>query len=467
MQHIFETGNKVGEKACELFPDGRKIPYKDTTFEQKIALTKQWMYEGVKTIYEATFEYDGILVMVDILHWDEKGWEIYEVKSSTWNSSKRVDDIALYVFDAAIGHYVLKGCGLKIAKTSVVLINSEYVRGDDLDIHQLFSIVNVDEKVAEYLEVIPTHKSFISTLLDSQNEPDIEISKHCHTPYICDAKEYCWKEQGGIPDYSVFDIFALTAKSKALQLYREGITKVEDIPDDYSLTQNQALAVNSWKSQKEYINKEEIEKFLESLKYPIYHIDFETFQEAIPSIKGIRPYEQIPFQYSLHIEHEDGSIEHREFLADENSDPRKELAESLIKNIPTNVMLMAYNACFEKRVIKNLINSFPQFESRLQPLIDNMVDLAMPFQKKHYYHPQMRGKYSIKIVLPLLAPDMAKAYEELSLVSNGDDAMNTFPKLKEMDEEDRVKYKEALLAYCKLDTLAMVRVLGKLREVCG
>ena len=466
MQHIFETGTKVGEKACELFPDGRKIPYEGTTFEQKIALTKKWMDEGVKTIYEATFEYEGILVMVDILHKGEKGWEIYEVKSSTWNSDKSVDDIALYVFDATIQHYVLQGCGLKIAKTSVVLINSEYVRGDDLDIHQLFSIVNVDEKVAEYLEDIPTyHKSFISTLLDSQNEPDVEISRHCHTPYVCDAKEYCWKVQGGIPDYSVFDIFALTAKSKALQLYREGIVKVEDIPDDYSLTPNQALAVNSWKRQKEYINKEEIEEFLKSLKYPIYHIDFETFQEAIPSIKGIRPYEQIPFQYSLHIEYEDGSTEHREFLADEKSDPRRELAESLIEHIPSDVMLMAYNAGFEKRVIKNLIDSFPEHQAHLQALIDNMVDLAMPFQKKHYYLPQMRGKYSIKIVLPLLAPDMEKAYKELSLVSNGSDAMNTFPKLKEMNEDERLKYKEALLAYCKLDTLAMVRVLGKLREV--
>ncbi len=322
MQAVFDTGNRVGEKACELFPDGKEVPYEGTSFEEKITRTKQWMDEGVADIYEATFKYKGILVMVDILHKTKDGWEIYEVKSSTWNSTKSVDDISLYVFDAAIQNYVLRGCGLNITQTSIVLINSDYVRGEELDIHELFAIVNVDDEVDALQEEIPLyHDSFVSVLMDAENEPDIDIGQHCKNPYGCDAKAYCWNVQKEIPEYSVFDVFAFTKKSKALELYHDGIVRVEDIPDDFNLTANQSLAVNAWKTQKAYINKEEIEKFLQTLQYPIYHFDFETFQEAIPTFEGMRPYQQIPFQYSLHIEHEDGRLEHKEFLAKEDSDP--------------------------------------------------------------------------------------------------------------------------------------------------
>jgi len=313
---VFETSNKVGEKACELFPNGKEVPYHNTSFEEKIALTQKWMDEGVENIYEATFQYNGILVMVDILHKTKDGWEIHEVKSSTWHSSKSVEDIGLYVYDAAIQYYVLTGCGLNITKTSIVLINSEYVRGETLDVEKLFSIVPVDEEVAIFQEDIPLHlHSFKSVLEDTDNEPDVDIGRHCKNPYWCAAMEYCWKVQKKIPDYSVFDIFAMTKNSKAMQLYHEGILKVEDIPDDFKLTDNQALTVNAWKTQKESIDKNEIQVFLDSIKYPIYHFDFETFQEAIPTIAGTKPYEQLPFQYSLHIEHKDGTLVHKEFLA--------------------------------------------------------------------------------------------------------------------------------------------------------
>ncbi len=265
MQAIFDTGNRVGDKASELFPNGKEVPYEGTTFSEKLALTQLWMDEGIESIYEATFEYNGILVMVDILHKTEDGWEINEVKSSTWNSSKSTKDIQLYIYDTAIQYYVLNGCGVDIKKSSVILINSEYVRGNTLDIHQLFSIVDVTEEVAELQADIPLHLArFMEVLKDSKNEPDIDIGHHCKSPYACEAREYCWKVQRKIPDYSVFDIFAMTKNSKSMKLYLDGIIKVEDIPDDFNLTDNQALAVNAHKTQKSYINKEEIQLFLET-----------------------------------------------------------------------------------------------------------------------------------------------------------------------------------------------------------
>jgi hypothetical protein len=383
MQAIFDTGNRVGDKACELFPNGKEVPYESTTFSEKLALTQQWMHEGIESIYEATFEYKGILVMVDILHKTEDGWGINEVKSSTWNSSKSTKDIQLYIYDTAIQYYVLNGCGVDIKKSSVILINSEYVRGNTLDIHQLFSIVDVTEEVAELQADIPLQLArFMEVLKDSKNEPDIDIGHHCKSPYACEAREYCWKVQRKIPDYSVFDIFAMTKNSKSMKLYLDGIIKVEDIPDDFNLTDNQALAVNAHKTQKSYINKEEIQLFLETLKYPIYHFDFETFQEAIPTFEGVRPYEQIPFQYSLHIEHEDGRLEHKEFLASQVCNPREQLVKQLVQDIPNDVMLMAFNSSFEKMVLKNLIKAFPKHKMHLSALIDNIIDLAHPFQKK-------------------------------------------------------------------------------------
>ncbi len=463
---IFETGNRVGELACKLFENGKKIPYENCSFQDKIDLTKRYMDKEVDSIYEATFEYNGILVMVDILNKTKDGWAINEVKSSTWNKTKTKNDITLYILDAAIQYYVLNGLGIKITDTNLILINSEYVRGDELDLNELFSIVSVDEEVEFWQDEIPIYLAeFQKVLKDSKNEPDIDIGQHCKISYECEARKYCWRVQKEIPKFSVFDIFTMTKNAKSLQLYHDGIVKIEDIPDDFALTQKQSLVVNAWKEDKKYINKEEIEAFLDKISYPIYHLDFETMSEAIPSYKGTRPYEQIPFQYSLHIEYSDGSLKHREFLANESKDPREQIVKKIIKDIPTNATIMAYNASFEKRVLNDLANSFPKYKKHLLFLTENFIDLAKPFQQRSYYLPQMRGKYSIKIVLPLLVPDMEQAYKELSLVNNGSDAMNTFPKLKQMPKKQKDAYRKALLEYCKLDTLAMMKVLGVLREV--
>jgi len=295
---IFETGNKVGEKACELFPGGEEVPYEGTTFEEKIALTQKWIDEGVKDIYEATFEFDGVLVMVDIFHINDDGSvEIYEVKSSTWNSEKKIREIQKYIEDASIQHYVVKGCGFNIRKTSIILLNTDYIRGAELEIEKLFSKVDVTEYVLELQEDIPTYlNTFAKVLEDETNEPDVDIGWHCKNPYECDAFEYCWKTQRNIPEYSVFNIFPLTKKSKALKLYYpedhqiKSIVEVNDIPDDFEMTENQALAVDAWKTQHTNIDINEIKNFLDALTYPIYHFDFETFQDAIPQYKGTKPF---------------------------------------------------------------------------------------------------------------------------------------------------------------------------------
>ena len=202
-QSIFEQGNVVGDLACNLFPDGKEIPFNLDNIEGMRILTQEYLNEGVKDIFEATFKYDDILVMVDILHQKENGrFEIYEVKSKTWNHNKSIADIDNYVNDASIQYYVLNGLGFEISDVYITLLNKDYVRGSKLDIEQLFSHIKVTNEALSLQSQIPTTlESFRETLKDSDNEPNIDIGTHCKKPYHCDAYDYCWKTQRSIPDY--------------------------------------------------------------------------------------------------------------------------------------------------------------------------------------------------------------------------------------------------------------------------
>ena len=454
----FETGNIVGDLACKLFPNGREVIFNSDDFDGMVETTKQWMDDGLEHIYEATFLYEGILVLVDVLKITPDGLEIYEVKSSS-----SVKDI--YLHDVSIQLYVLRQLGYTVLNSNVIHINGDYVRGDELNLTDLFKIVDVSDEVNALQADIPNRlEEFETYLADRDNEPSIDIGSHCNKPYECDAKEYCWKVQRNIPDYSLFNIFNLGSK-KQIELYEQGIVNIEDIPSSYPMTAIQKQKVQNWKDQTTFIDTDKIKDFLDTLSYPIYHIDFETFQQAIPEWKGISPYQQIPFQYSLHIEHEDGIVEHKEFLGQDGIDPRYKLAKRLVEDIPRDVTVLAYNMSFEKGVNSKLADSFPEFGDHLLSINENTKDLMFPFQKKYYVTPEMQGSYSIKYVLPSLVPEMELAYKSLNGIQNGSDAMNAFPKLSSMGREYKEETRTALLEYCKLDTLAMVEVLKKLKEV--
>ncbi|MDD5160497.1 MAG: DUF2779 domain-containing protein [Sulfuricurvum sp.] len=454
----FETGNIVGDLACALFPNGREIPYMEKNFAGMAELTREWMNEGLEYIYEATFIQEGIVVIVDVLRVTPDGVEIYEVKSSS-----EVKDI--YLHDVSIQRYVIESLGHIVTSCYVVHTDTSYIRGNELDLNALFTIADVSEAVDALMGSVPAKLSeFEAHLSDRDNEPAIEIGKHCKNPYECDAMHYCWKVQRSIPDYSVFNIFNLGSKNQ-VELYNQGIVRIEEILDSYKMTAIQRQKVDNWKSQRTYIDRDAINEFLSTLTYPIYHLDFETFQQAVPQWSGISPYQQIPFQYSLHIEHANGELEHREFLAPAGNDPRYALAQQLIHDIPNNVTVLAYNMSFEKGVIEKLALSFPDLSERLKSIIPNIHDLMIPFQKGYYVTPSMNGSYSIKYVLPALVPEMAHAYKELDGVQNGGEAMNAYAKLATMEPQEQERIRRALLEYCELDTLAMVRVLNKLREI--
>jgi len=457
----FKEGSVVGELACDLFPGGREIPFKGTTFSQKIALTQEWLDEGLSDIYEATFDYNGVLVMVDMFHKKDDGsFAIYEVKSST-----KAKDI--YKHDASIQYYVLNGLGYDISDVYLTLLNTDYIRGDELDLEQLFTHVKVtDEVLALQCDIPSILGSFKDMLTDSENEPDVDIGWHCKHPYDCDALDYCWKQQRKIPDYSVFNIFQLNKNAKSLQLYKQGVAAIEDIPDDMKLTDIQQFKVDLWKAQKAVINKDAISGFVDSISYPIYHFDFETLGPAIPSFKGMKPYGKFPFQYSLHIEQEDGSLEHKEYLASPGQDPREVVARRMTEDIPKGACVMAFNISFEKGIIRTMADNCPLYADHLMNIHDNFIDLATPFQDGDYWVPEMQGHYGLKYVLPAIVPEMNKAYGDLDGVHDGNDAMKMFIELGEETDIDKIaRTKTALLEYCKLDTYAMVKILERLRQI--
>ena len=455
-QAIFDTGTSVGELACELFSGGERIEYTGD-FSSQIAKTKELMEHGIKIIYEATFCFDGILVMVDILRVGKDGLIINEVKSST--SVKEV-----YIDDASIQYYVISSLGYKVSAINIIHIDNSYVRGEKLELEKFFHTEDVTEQVRQKQADIPQILGKFDEILSKDVEPDIDIGPHCSDPYNCDAWEYCWRKQRGIPEYSIFDISRLRSDKK-FELYKSGVVKFEDIKELDKFNASQQIQIRSELSGEQIIDKEAIKEFLDTLSYPIYHLDFETFQQAVPEFIGLSPYEQIPFQFSIHKDDGKGNLEHFEFLAEVGADPRYELALNLIKFIPQDACVLAYNMSFEKRVIRRLAVNYPQVSNELMAIHDNIKDLMAPFVSKSYYHPKMRGSYSIKYVLPALVPEFESAYKDLNLIHHGGEAMQAYEAMAFMNETQRDAYKKALLAYCKLDTLAMVKVLEKLREV--
>ena len=455
-QAIFDTGTSVGELACELFSGGERIEYTGD-FNAQIVKTKELIGRGTKVIYEATFCFDGILVMVDILRIYDDGLVINEVKSST--SVKEV-----YIDDASIQYYVISSLGYKVSGVNIIHIDNSYVRGEKLELEKLFHTEDVTEQIMQKQAEIPQILNKFEEILSKNVEPEVDIGPHCSDPYHCDAWEYCWCEQRGIPEYSVFNISRLRSDKK-LDLYKNGVVKFEDIKELDKFNASQQIQIRSELSQEQIIDKDAIKEFLDTLSYPLYHLDFETFQQAVPEFIGLRPYEQIPFQFSIHKEDGKGNLEHFEFLAEVGADPRYELALNLIKFIPQDACVLAYNMSFEKRVIRQLALNYPQISNELMAIHDNIKDLMAPFASKNYYHPKMQGSYSIKYVLPALVPEFESAYKDLNLIHNGGEAMQAYEAMTYMPADERESYKKALLAYCKLDTLAMVKVLEKLCEV--
>ena len=414
-QSAFNTGNIVGDLARKYFGKCTLVDF-DKGIDSMLKETQDFINSGEVNIAEASFSVDGLFCSVDILHKTPYGWDIVEV----------------------------------------------------IDLKQLFTIEDCTEiclfKQADIEQNIEEIRKYVTDAGDTEPVKDIDMC--CESPYKCAYYGYCSRH---LPTPSVFDISRLKI-SKKYEYYHSGIVSFEDVfMKAPKLSDKQWMQVDAeYKNSSPYIDKLGIKSCIEQYTYPIYYLDFETYQTAVPQFDNVKPYEQIPFQYSLHIQYEkDGELEHKEFLGNPTGDPRRALCEQMCRDIPKDVCVLVYNMAFEKTRIKEMAEIFPDLADHLMNIHDNIKDLMIPFQQKYYYSKELQGSYSIKYVLPALCPnDPELDYHNLDGIHNGGEAMNAYPDLVNHTPEEQAVIRKNLLAYCRLDTLAMVKVLEKLQDMC-
>ncbi len=452
---VLDNGTKVGELAKNLFGFHFDVSFNENLNEM-IKDTKALLLNKKVIITEASFNYNNNFCSVDILKKEDNNYEIYEVKSST-----SIKDI--YIEDLAYQTFILKSLGYNVTKSSLVYINSSYIREEELELDKFFKTEDYTNICLGKQDYIKGKIEEINKYCENHDEPFQDISINCFSPYECPYFNYC---SGNLSEQSIFQVRSLPIKKK-FEYYQKGLYKYQDLLQS-DLKDKYKMQIEYEMFEKvDYINKDKIKEFLDTLSYPLYFLDFETFQTSIPEYIGTHPYEQIPFQYSIHYQNRENSeLKHKEFLAESNIDPRRKLAESLIKDIPKNACVLAYNMSFEKSVIRMLADTYPDLKEDLLGIRSNIKDLMTVFYNKDYYSKDMHGSYSIKYVLPALFPDDPTLnYHNLELVHNGVEASASFLSLKEKSLEEQKEIRENLLKYCGLDTYAMVKILNKLKEV--
>lgn len=457
LQAIFNQGTNVGILAQELFPNGVDAsPSDHFKMQESVFKTDGFIKNGESIIYEATFQYNGVLAALDMLVKESDGWKAYEVKSST-----SVSDT--YIYDAAIQYYTIVNSGIDLKDISIVYINNQYIKNGPINIQELFTIESVFDKVQEVLPSIPAQVENLKQVIKQGAIPNIDIGAHCDSPYSCDFKGHCWKH---IPEYSIFDISNLWT-SKKFQLYDKGIVTLDQIDlENNPLNAKQLLQVTSELNNTTYIDRESIATFINDLTYPLYFLDFETMGSAIPIYDNSRPYQQLVFQYSLHVLHKkEDEVKHFEYLAETttNKDPRIAFVKQLINDCGTSGDILVYNIGFERGKLNDLITLFPEHAYEINNIINRLKDLMIPFQKRWYYTPEMKGSYSIKYVLPALVPELS--YQDLE-IKEGGTASIIFAQMASGEYTgDYEKTRKDLLEYCKRDTYAMVRIYEVLYKV--
>lgn len=444
-ERVFSQGHEVGTLARERFPGGVLINEDPFQWQAALEETRAALATGATAFFEPCFFHDDTIARADILTRNDDGsFDLIEVKSTTHSKEE-------HVWDLAVQTYVYEGVGLRINRAFLMHLNRD-CRYPDLS--NLFAMDDLTKEMRKHLGEVPGNLAAFKAVLASDAEPSIRLGSRCSSPYECAFFDYCsklWK----LPEVSVFDIPYLGADKRDALIERD-ILDLHDLPPDADIGSRGETFVRLFLSGSKSIDEAGIRSWLSGLTFPLYFLDFETDGPAIPRLPGLGPFGSIPFQFSLHILHEDGRlVESEGFLHTDQSDPRPHIARALVDQIGPVGSIIAYNASFEKRVISELSAFLPELAQGLQELIPRFADLLDVF-RKHYIDPAFKGSNSIKAVLPVLCPDLS--YKTLD-VRNGEDAQAAWARLISCeDAEEKTRLAQCLRAYCGLDTLAMVRI---------
>jgi hypothetical protein len=446
-QNVFDQGHLVGELAQMLYPGGRSVYSSSITEnlrETKAALVSR------QPLFEAGFAASRLYCRVDILNpAGAESWDIIEVKSTTEIRDEHLHDVAFQ-------RHCCRQAGLTVERCHIVYLNKDFVKKGEIGPELLFVNEDVTERLGEFSYGIEERINGMFELISSLGCPDAVIGQHCNSPYSCGLQGECW---AFLPDHNVMTLYY--GKKLGEDLLKRGILHIGDIPQDVKLNPKQQIQRDCVLCGQPHIDRAEIRAFLESLCYPLYFMDFETFMTAVPLYDCTRPYQAVPFQFSVHMVERPGArSRHHPFLAESREDPRPALLSALKKAIGPEGTILVYYEAFEKSRLKEMAAAFPEYKKWISDVSGRIVDLLTPFKDFSYYHPSQAGSASLKKVMPAVT---GISYHDLE-ISRGDIASLRYMQATfgDVSPEERRKIRKDLLNYCEQDTSGMVSIIEKL-----
>jgi len=446
-QNVFDQGHYVGELAQGLYPGGLNVyssSISENLREAKAALASR------KPLYEAGFSASRLFCRVDILNpAGDEAWDIIEVKSATEVRDEHLHDVAFQ-------RHCCKLAGLIIDRCRIVYLNKDFVKSGAIDPSQLFITEDVTDRLDEFSFGIEERIAEMLELISSAECPEEAIGQRCNSPYPCALQGECWAY---LPEHHVMTLYY--GKKLGEDLLGRGILNIGDIPQDVKLNARQQIQKDCVVCGQPHIDRAGIRAFLESLQYPLYFMDFETFMTAVPLYDGTSPYQNIPFQFSVHVIEQPGARPgHHSFLARGKDDPRPDFLAELKESIGPSGTILVYYEAFEKSRLKEMAAAFPEYKGWIADISKRIIDLLTPFRDFSYYHPSQTGSASLKKVMPAVT---GISYEDLE-ISHGDIASLRYMQATfgNVSAEERNKIRKDLLKYCKQDTGGMIRIVENL-----
>ena len=458
LQARFDEGNRFEEIAEKLFPKGIRLGFDG--YKEYLDLpyrTQETINKDVQTIFQGRFESNNITCIVDVLDKAEDGtYNLYEIKSGTKVKPE-------HEYDLSFQTIVLESAGIELKNISVIHVNKEYVRDGEVNPKEISTTVDVTNDVRSKIEQTQRKIQEAFEVIEQKEMPDISPR------YLSIASMSEWMEiykniAGETDKFSIYNLFIIN-KKKIGELEDMEVELINDIPEDFKLSERQQAQVLATKTDRQHINKEEIEGFLSDFKYPLYFLDYETLSSLAPAFDGIKPYQQVPFQYSLHVlESPDAELVHKEYLHTENDNPVPNLLKQLKEDIGSSGSIIVWHKNFEMGRNKEMAEMETKYSGFLEDLNNRIVDLKDPFSNSWFVDKDFLGSASIKNVLPVLVPELS--YEELD-IQDGEYAQRIWMEtiLGGENQDKREKIMGDLLKYCNLDTLAMVEIWKTLRNL--
>ena len=440
-------GYDVGEVARQLYPDGHLAGSYD---DIPAAMTNTQNILGNNSdsvLFEAAFTSEGILILADIIEKHNSDLNLIEVKSSTSVKDYQMND-------AAIQAWVMRFAGYKPSAVIIRYINNEFVYPGDGNYVGLFTDVDITVKAEEIASEIPSWIGKCRDVLQNA-EPGIEAGDQCGDPFPCEFAAYCKRSLPPEPEYPV--TILPRGRTVAEKLIELGYTDLRTVPENMLTNEGHLRVWRATKAGQAIIDKD-VKRVLGEYGYPRYFLDFEGINFAVPIWKGTSPYQQVPFQYSCHIDHSDDSLEHHSYLHTTQESPIRPLISDLIEKLGKSGPIFVYNQAYEKTVLSQMADLLPDLAPDIEDIIERIVDL-LPITRTYYYHPSMMGSWSIKAVLPTIAPELD--YGNLDEISDGSSAQDAFIEIisPETTEERKHELVNKLLKYCSRDTLGLVAIM--------